>query len=51
MKKKPKKVYKIINKHPIYNSEEEKQEALKQCAISLARMTSILRELYPDQKF
>lgn len=51
MKEKPKKVYKIINKHPTYNSEEERQEALKQCAISLARTAAILRQMYPDQEF
>ena len=51
MKEKPKKVYKIINKHPTYASEEEKLESYKQCALNLARTAAQLRKLYPDQKF
>lgn len=51
MKEKPKKVYKIINKHPTYNSEEERQESLKKCALELARTAARLRELYPNQNF
>ncbi len=51
MKEKTKKKYKIINVHPTYNSEEERQESLKQCAFDLAITASRLREQYPDQKF
>lgn len=51
MKEKPKKVYKIINRHPTYSSEEERQEFLKQCTLALAREAEYLRILYPDQKF
>ena len=47
----PKKVYKIINNHPEYNSEEEREEAFKQIALELALEAQRLREMYPDQKF
>lgn len=51
MKEKPKKKYKIINVHPTYNSEEEKLESYKKCALELARTAAYLRKLYPDQNF
>lgn len=51
MKDKPKKIYRVINNHPIYESEEEKQESYKKCAIALALEAERLRELYPEEKF
>lgn len=51
MKTKPKREYKIINRHPVYASEEEKLASYKEAALKLALEAERLRVLYPNEKF
>lgn len=51
MRTKPKRKYKVINKHPIYNSEEEKLASYKEAALKLALEAERLRILYPNENF